>query len=232
MTKQDYLDKFKQKKKRCFHRDRCWYKEKFQWRLEFNFRVYKPLDNSQKVINENERLRRSWLNLLKTLNTQGFGYRKRFEWYQNIYTNDTRLLDFILDNKEYLDKLVTVEAASELYLEEVSKLDPTIATDIKFVKSLSEFSLMVKVGGFNWHDDSRTTIADYIRANAEVFQLPDHLVERFHRDKNVWDGFYFYVRTVDDIMMLHLMAPQRIKKVTLLKLREKNNENLTSTSSN
>ena len=202
--------------------ERTWYKERFQWKITFDF--------SDKT-RGSRYLTPNWQLLLDLFKSNNIDYRRRREYSQNIFTSDPAALDIILDNAAFTDAILYIEYASDFYLQELAAvLSTDTVTDIKFKNEVSEFRYHIFLGGFLWNDTSRFILSNWLAANRELFhfrRVYEEIIDRVKSNSNtpVYDGFNFYAKTPDDILMLHLIAPGKIKKI--VKFMEKKHEPIT-----
>ena len=213
---------------RCRSADKAWYKQKFEWRIEFNFSEEKRKwpDNR-------------WLDFLNVCQMNSWVFHRRHEIFCNIYTSELSLLDFILENKEYLDGINYIEFTSDNYLSELTTaVCGEAVTDIKFVSHLqTEFRYQVFLGGFEWKETAtKEAITTYLATNYNEFLFKGHhqeIINRVKQNKNepipnqwghyqyVYDGFNFFSKSTDDILMLHMIAPGKIRKIVKIMERTK-----------
>ena len=166
---------------------------------------------------------------------RNFVYRRRYESMANIYTSDLELLELVLNNPGYKESVYSVEYTNDKYLNVLaSEAGIDAVTDIKFVSHLqTEFRYQVFLGNFEWKDDHRELVTSFLVDNMDEYQFRgyyhDILENRKkgkvrdtyygHKPETVYDGFNFFAKSTEDILMLHLIAPGKIKKI--IKLMER-----------
>lgn len=207
--------------------DKVWYKPKFEWRIEFNF-------SRQDSIGRHS-IDNRWQTLLRECELNLWEFRRRREVWCNIYTSEIDLLEHLLTNEKYRTAIVGVEYTNEQYMNELdNQINLDSITDIKFVKHVPEYRYQVFLGGFEWGNDSvKRPLTEYLVTNRDEFLFKGYYQEIIHRCKNnnlvdnfgrysgVYDGFNFYAKSTDDILMLHMIAPSKIKKIVKLMERVK-----------
>jgi len=207
--------------------DKVWYKPKFEWRIEFNF-------SRQDSIGRHS-IDNRWQTLLRECELNLWEFRRRREAWCNIYTSEIDLLEHLLTNEKYRTAIVSVEYTNEQYMNELdNQINLDSITDIKFVKHVPEYRYQVFLGGFEWGNDSvKRPLTEYLVTNRDEFLFKGYYQEIIHRCKNnnlvdnfgrysgVYDGFNFYAKSTDDILMLHMIAPSKIKKIVKLMERVK-----------
>ena len=209
---------------RCRSADKSWYKPKFEWRIEFDFSAgsdarHWPIDHR-------------WVQFLTVCEEKGWQYRKRREIFQCIYTNELELLDLVLNSEEYRTGINEIEYSSDTYLSELTNaVCGDAVTDIKFVSHLqTDFVYQVYLGGIEWKDPCKEAITSYLCNNRNEFSFRGYYAEIIHRAslrrpnqwghyESVYDGFNFFAKSTDDILMLHMIAPGKIRKI--VKIMEK-----------
>jgi hypothetical protein len=232
LDKNQYLQKFKDlglQTWRIRQVDQTWYKQRFEWKIEFNFSTQ---DKSYGRYMVDHR----WVQLLRECEVLNFEFRKRREVWTTIYTSDSNLINHILDREEYRTAIVSLEYTNDLYIKERGNQTQLEAvTDIKYVKHPTEFCYHVYLGNFEWEDNSvKQPLTEYLAANSNDFLFKGYYQEVIDRCKKhvdlrdysgryrgVYDGFNFFAKNTDDILMLHMIAPGKIRKI--IKLMEKVN---------
>jgi hypothetical protein len=171
-----------------------------------------------------------WTDLIQECERNLWSYRRRREVWGNFYTSDLDFLEHIVSNEKYSIALVSVEYTDDRYISELSnQINLDAITDIKFVKIVPEYCYQVFLGNFEWGNDPiRRPLTDYLATNSDEFLFKGYYQELIHRFKNglaedhygrysgVYDGFNFYAKSTDDILMLHMIAPSKIKKIVKL----------------
>ena len=229
LNKNQYIQKFEalglpQWRIRCV--DQTWYKQKFEWKIEFNFSTH-PEDRRYSVDNR-------WIQILRECEDLKFEFRKRREVWTSIYTSDAGLLEHIISREEYRTAIVSLEYTNNSYLEKRgSQTQLEAITDIKFVKTVPEHCYHIFLGNFQWREDHiKRPLTEYLVANSNEFLFKGYYQELITRcrknpdDLNhygnyqgVYDGFNFFAKSTDDILLLHMIAPSKIKKI--IKLMER-----------
>jgi hypothetical protein len=100
-------------------------------------------------------------------------------------------------------------------------------TDIKFVSHLqTDFIYQVYLGGLEWKDPCKEAITTYLCNNFNEFSFRGYYKEIIQRASRKWghyesvyDGFNFFAKSTEDILMLHMIAPGKIRKI--VKIMEK-----------
>ena len=206
--------------------DQTWYKQRFEWKIEFNFST---ADKSYGRYMVDHR----WVQILRECEMLNFEFRKRREVWTTLYTSDEKLINHIMAREEYYSAIVSLEYSNEKYLDERStQTGLESITDIKFVKHVPEYRYQVFLGHFDWNDLSKEPLTRYLVTNKDDFEFRGYyqeVVTRFNtrspakdhygRVMGVYDGFNFFAKSTDDILMLHMIAPGKIKKI--VKLMEK-----------
>lgn len=228
-NKQFYINEFKSKLKpwRVRNADKAWYRPRFEWRLAFNF-------------NESQydfRYSHKWRELLQLCEASQWHFRRRAEGYCTIFTSEPAFLDLILSSEEWMKFLAEVEYSDDSYLQEfTNNAGIDAVTDIKFVARLPEHFYQVTLGNFQWRDDDelKLSILEYLIANRQEYIVKGYerdMMERLIRTKKsnanlgnyynsgMMNGFKFWAKNTDDILMFHMMAPGKIIKI--VKLMEK-----------
>lgn len=227
--KQQYIDKFASKMPtwRIREADKAWYKERFQWRLVFDFRGQ----------SRNWGYTSEWGAMLHVFHEKGFKFRRRAEYFCSIFTSESELLDLVLANTDWVTRICELEYAGETYLNRFNDLVGVDAvTDIKFVKRMPAHPYQITFDRFDWHADNhmREGLTEYLITNRSDFVFKGYeqvLIDRWASAKktltNQWgqyqgisNGFKMYAKHPEDIMMLHMIAPGKIGKI--IKLMEKN----------
>jgi len=208
--------------------DQTWYKQRFEWKIDFDFAV----ESDRRRYGVDNR----WLQLLRECEINNFNYRRRREVWCTFYTSDSNLLDHILAREEYKTAIYSIDYANDRYLiERENQVTLDSITDIKFVSHLqTEFRYQVFLGNFEWgKDDYKKTLTEYLAANSEEFLFKGYyqeiihrckhntdIVDQFGRYRGVYDGFNFYAKSTEDILMLHMIAPGKVRKI--IKIMERN----------
>ena len=226
LNKNQYIQKFEasglpQWRIRCV--DQTWYKQRFEWKIEFNFNS----DPDRRRYGVDHR----WVQILRECEDLKFEFRKRREVWTSIYTSDADLLEHIISREEYRTAIVSLEYTNNSYLEERgSQTQLEAITDIKFVKHVPEHCYQIYLGNFQWREDHiKRLLTEYLVANSSDFLFkgyyqelitrckknPDDL-NRYGNYQGVYDGFNFFAKSTDDILLLHMIAPSKIKKIVKL----------------
>ena len=230
LNKNLYIQKFKDlgiKSYQMRQVDQTWYKPKFEWKIEFNFshedRKYRSYADHR------------WVDLLEDCHNNEWIFRKRREVWCNIYTTDTRLLDHVLTEEKYSGAIVGIEYTSDMYLSELTEqVCGDAVTDIKFVKTVPDHRYQVYLGNFDWRDPHQLTLTEYLSNNKDVYLFKGWFQEIINRfgSKNpvinysghqivVNDGFNFFAKSTDDILMVHMIAPGKVRKIVKLMEKQK-----------
>jgi hypothetical protein len=211
--KQYYIKKFKNIfTYKVYAHNGAWYAPKYEWRICFD--VFREDRNRRSATLE-------WAPLIMEMRDNDFKFKTRLERAQNLYTSDVRLLEFLINKIEYHKKICSISYSSEIYLSEYNKKDE-ISTDVKLVKRVPSHSYIVEIGGlYKAGRQCALNLTSYILSNKNNFYFTGYYKEIIDRMAHspvrpIWDGFTFYVKEYDDVMMLHLVAPGHIKKVTQL----------------
>jgi hypothetical protein len=221
-----YLQQFKsfgleQWRIRCV--DQTWYTQKFEWKIEFNFST-NPEHRRYGVDHR-------WVQILRECEVLNFEFRKRREVWASIYTSDAGLLEHIISREEYRTAIISLEYTNSSYLEQRSSQTQLEAiTDIKFVKTVPEHCYHIFLGKGQWREDHiKRSLTEYLVANSNEFLFkgycqdlitrcrknPDDL-NRYSNYQGVYDSFNFFAKSTDDILLLHMIAPGKIKKIVKL----------------
>jgi hypothetical protein len=229
-SKNQYIQKFEalglpQWRIRCV--DQTWYKQKFEWKFEFNFN---PEPDRRRYGVDHR-----WVQILRDCEMNNIGFRRRREVWCNIYSSDTAFVDLVLYKEEYSSAIVMLEYTNDKYIaEKQNQTSLESITDIKFVKQLPEYCYQVFLGNFDWNDPIKEDLTRYLAVNKDDFQFRNwykEVVGRFNtkdpaRDNygrvvGVYDGFNFFAKSTDDILLLHMIAPGKIKKIVKLMEKQK-----------
>ena len=230
LNKNLYIQKFKDLGLKSYQMrqvDQTWYKPKFEWKIEFNFSRQDEIKYGRYMVDHR------WRELLEEFEKNEYIFRKRREVWCNIYTTDLNLLDYVLAEEKYSSAIVSVEYSSDMYLSELTEqVFGDAVTDIKFVKTVPEHRYQVYLGNFEWRDTSRITLTEYLSNNKEVYHFKGWFQEIINRFGSyqavrnasghqifVQDGFNFFAKSTDDILMVHMIAPGKVRKI--VKLMEK-----------
>ena len=216
LNKSQYLELFQEHNKLCTLRpvQKYWYKDRFEWRLSFWFSTDQKRSSRRSV---------EWVNLLNHLREEGYRYRFRSESYNCLFVNNTEILDFIL-NSNYVNYLIDIEYTDDDYIKILSSQKSLEnITNIKFVKKITKYRYKIKFDYFDYRTDydTRDSLTRYIKENISLFDVQG-------RNRNslayrtIGNGFEMYTKSLDDIMVLHMIAPGKI--ASIVKLMEKNNE--------
>ena len=230
MNKNLYIQKFKDlgiKSYQMRQVDQTWYKPKFEWKIEFNFshedRKYRSYADHR------------WVDLLEDCHNNEWIFRKRREVWCNIYTTDTRLLDHVLTEEKYSGAIVGIEYTSDMYLSELTEqVCGDAVTDIKFVKTVPDHRYQVYLGNFDWRDPHQLTLTEYLSNNKDVYLFKgwfQEIINRFGTANpvanysghviTIADGFNFFAKSTDDILMVHMIAPGKVRKIVKLMEKQK-----------
>jgi len=208
--------------------DQTWYKQRFEWKIEFNFNS----DPERRRYGVDHR----WVQILRECEILNFEFRKRREVWTSIYTSDAGLLEHILARDEYRTAIVSLKYTNNSYLEERStQTQLESITDIKFVKHVPEHCYQVYLGNFDWRDPHQLTLSEYLANNKDVYLFKgwfQEIINRFGTTNpvsnnysghviTIGDGFNFFAKSTDDILMVHMIAPGKVRKI--VKLMEKVN---------
>lgn len=233
LNKNLYIQKFKDLGLKSYQMrqvDQTWYKPKFEWKIEFNFSRQDANYSHYRHSSDHR-----WVDLLEDCHNNEWIFRKRREVWCNIYTTDSRLLDHILTEEKYSGAIVSVEYTSDMYLSELTEqVCGDAVTDIKFVKTVPEHRYQVYLGNFDWHDPTKITLTEYLTTNRDVYLFKgwfQEIIVRFGSIQpvtnasghhiTIGDGFNFFAKSTDDILLLHLMAPGKIRKIVKLMEKQK-----------
>lgn len=203
-----------------------WYNGKFEWRIAFHFKSKLDTCNTQQ----------HWTELRKYCKSNNLDFRPRSEFYtQTIFTKDPRVLDYIIQNENYHSKISFIQYTADEYFSEFSKKDD-ISTDVKFVKDLPDYPYQVVIGNLGWkdHQSIKQALVSFLVKNRELYFFKNsnfNLIEKWETELKkkvqpnhyfgLFDGFNFFAKDFDDIMMLHYIAAGKIKKVFKLVKKEK-----------
>jgi hypothetical protein len=228
-NKQYYINEFKSKLQswRIGTADKAWYRPRFEWRVAFNF-------NEERY---DCRYSHKWRELLEICETNQWQFRRRAEGYCTIFTSELAFLDLILSSEEWIKFIAEVQYSNDTYLKEFANNAGIDAiTDIKFVARLPEHFYQVTLGNFEWRtDDSlKLSLMEYLIVNRQEYifkgyeqEMVTRMVKAHEINSNpknyynsgMMNGFKFWAKSTDDILMLHMMAPGKIVKI--VKLMEK-----------
>jgi hypothetical protein len=230
--KRDYILKFREQLPdwRIRRVDKAWYKQKFEWRLEFNFSA--SGDDARHWA-----LDHRWRQLLEVCEANRWIFRRRREVFCTIFTSEHELLDHVLASDEYKSGIVSVEYTSDSYLTELTnQICGDAITDIKFVSHVPLHRYQVYLGSFEWKDSTIQSVTEYLVTNKDEFIFKGYyqeIIHRLHKAKEkerldkwgryqgVYDGFNFFAKSTDDILLLHMIAPGKIRKIVKLMERKK-----------
>lgn len=221
-----YINKFEEKFcTGCKSIAKTFYRQKFDWRFEFYF-----LGPNFISIHQNS----SWLALKEFCDTNAIEYKTRIERSSAFFTKDLRAVDYILNNNDLCHTLGTVEYTSDAYNAAFDTKDQ-ISTDVKLVSKVPDYPYLVSLGKMGWNDSpARLALTQYLVANSSSFVFKGYYADSIERMSKhvkkgiahgmIYDGFQFYAKDFDDIMMLHLVAPGKVVKVVKLVEKRKLNE--------
>jgi hypothetical protein len=233
-NKQYYINEFKSRVKpwRFGTADKAWYRPRYEWRLVFDFNeadrhwAYSPV----------------WRQMLETFEAGSWNFRRRAEYTCTIFTSEPALLDAVLSNDQWMNCLTEVQYSDDSYLKAfTTNAGIDAVSDIKFVARVPEHQYQVTLGNFEWRgeEDLKFSIAEYLLNNQHEYVFKGHeadlvkrmndMVRRYSTNLrnghiNVMNGFKFWAKNTDDILMFHMMAPGKIIKI--IKLMEKNRETI------
>ena len=204
---------------------KTFYKPKFDWRFEFHFND-NQYDGHQYFTHRNS----DWLALKDFCDANSIKYKTRIERSCAFFTKDIQAVEYIVNNDNLLKAISSVEYTSDAYKTAFTNKDE-ISTDIKLVAKVPEHPYLVILGQLGWKDNpTRRSLSEYLVANKNNFIFKGYYAITIERYKQgtasglLYDGFQFYVKDFDDIMMLHLVAPGKIVKVIKLMEKGKINE--------
>ena len=205
MNTQTYIDKFiaAAPKVKCAPIDRTWYKQRFQWRVTF-FHKWESLRFIQHILGQLDRA------ILE--------FKTRTECGRtSVFTNDYAVLDYILNDSMLMERLEYVTYSSIEYIDAVARLSSAgIANDVKFVKQSDHNNFIVTVGRWQWEDKNAAyeDFRRYVLNNIDVFPLTDYTKEKLESGSFYWSDIHVMANDINDIMMLHIVCPNNIVKVT------------------
>jgi hypothetical protein len=223
---QYYIDQFKSLLKPCniYSQNKTWYRPRFQYRISFNF--------SDKNF-RTSRYAADWNNFLWYCSDNDWKYRHRTETYNVLFTSETALLDAVLVNPDYRIKVTEFMYADVNYINEFSNHKGIDAiTDIKFVKHAPEHCYQITLSNFEWRKDdiTKSIIAEYLFTNRSNFVfkgIARNLIEDKARGGrltargiSIFNGFKFYSKSTDDIVMIHIMAPGKVTNIVKMMERK------------
>ena len=215
LNHQEILNQFRQYNKFTVEHDGTWY-NKFKYKLEFDFSML-DLDG-----------RKSWrLNnyhnkMIEEFKENLWEFRKRREVFQTFFTNDSELIEHVLNDSNYMSHLHTVYYTSVRYNTNKSKLEQHgIITDIKFRREVGKWKYQIYFGDWDYRDKTiQEGICEYIAksyvdGDIVASAWNEDLIKRYikHKIPFMHNGFSCYMKDEDEIMILHFIAPGRIKKV-------------------
>lgn len=224
-SQQDILNRLRQQKKFAFEHDGTWYANKFKYKLEFDFGIYDG--EGQRTT---WRLNTLYQDMIEDLDKNLWEYRKRREVHQSIFTSDTELIEYVLDDHRILNHLHTLHYTSERYNANKSRLEENgIVTDIKFRREVGDYPFQVFFGDWDYRDKQMQEcacnwVADaYQDRSVVASSWNEEVIRRYIQSKILfmYNGFNCYMKSEDDIMMLHFIAPGHIKKVFRILEKEK-----------
>lgn len=212
-----YIEQFKSLNINCVPISKFWYKSKLMYRLEFSISNWKDED---------------WEGLLKHLKKNNIFFKKRVEHTGALFTNDETALDFILSDDVLRKKLVRFEYTDLAYIAALSRLNEAdIANDVKFVKHVPDMDHVLIIGNFRWEEKELfQTVTKYILSNKQSFSYEEYTKDRIKSGNAYWQNFTIYTNNLDEVMMLHIMAPGKVIKVIKLINKEEKHELIASTS--
>ena len=232
LNKNLYIEKFKDlglQTWRIYQSDQTWYNQRFEWKFEFNFSNSGELHGRHSVDNR-------WIQLLRECEILNFEFRKRREIWTSIYTSDIGFIEHILNKEEYRTAIVSLSYTNDTYLKERSiQTQLEAITDIKFVKHAQKHCYQVYLGNFEWKEDQiKMSLTEYLAANSNEFIFKGYYQEvinrcksknninnNYGRSQGVYDGFNFFAKSTDDILLLHMIAPGKIRKIIKIMERTK-----------
>jgi len=224
LSQPEILSQINQHKKFAVEYDGTWY-NKFNYKLEFDFSMF-DIDG-----------RKSWpLNnfyqkMIEEFKANCWEFRKRRECYiVTVFTSDTDLIEHVLNDPQFLQHLLTLHYTSDRYSSNKSKLEQHgIVTDVKFRREVNEYRYQIFFGDLDYKD--RTIyeqlcqwIADAFKDNNIIASAwNERLIKDYimHNTNFMYNGFNCYMKSEDDIMILHFIAPGHIKKVFCILEKEK-----------
>ncbi len=200
---------------------KTFYKSKFDWRFEFYFNYIKYID-------------KNWQDLKNFCDSNLIEYKTRIERSNAFFTKDLQAVEYIINNSDLCAALGSVEYTSDAYRTAFSLKDE-ISTDIRFVSKVPDHPYLIILGQLGWKDDeNKRVVSEYLIANRNNFAFKGYSAITIERvaeaykqgitSRFLYDGFQFYAKDFDDIMMLHLVAPGKIVKVIKLMEKRKVNE--------
>lgn len=213
--------------RRCGSILKTFFQTKFDWRFEFRF------ENSRRNWRPN-RENSNWLALKEFCDSNAIEYKTRIEFSNIFFTKDLQAVEYIIKNDNLFKYLNKVEYTSDVYHNSFISKDE-ISTDVRLVGKVPEHSYLVILGQLGWKDNPiRRTLSQYLITNKNNFIFKGYYAITIERmlaateqgssPGPLYDGFQFYARDTDDIMMLHLVAPGKIVKVIKLIEKRKANE--------
>lgn len=239
-TLNSYKEKFKLANPniRFYQEDKTWYKQKFQFKL--NFRRSNEFWRSK-----DEHALNQWY--IKTFGPARF----RTEAYNTVFTNSTDFLDFVLNNKDTLASIAEFYTSSDQYLTELEQIG-NIAVDIKLIGKKSyvpEYKYEIEFNEWKLYDthtnpinyaDRRVNalkeIIEFCKTNKDDVEALPHLVSWYNHYKkenkkhvSTWgySPYYYgrvsiYVKNEDIILQIVMLYQEKIKKIYKLIERVKN----------
>jgi hypothetical protein len=149
-------------------------------------------------------------------------FRKRREVHQSFFTSDEELIEYVLDDDRLLNHLHTLYYTSNRYNTNKSISEQNgIITDIKFRREVGDYPFQVYLGDWDYRDRSlQESACEWIASAFKdgtivASSWNEDVIRRYISQKTPFmhNGFNCYMKSEDDIMMLHFIAPGHIKKV-------------------
>jgi hypothetical protein len=141
-----------------------------------------------------------------------------------LFFNDESIFSFIDKNSYMTSRIDEINFTNPKYIDDLSKLEGLVATDIIYrsKKNIDAFCYKIHCCGipYKYTTNKAETVASYIIDNPEMFKLDPRLdldSRKNRRDKLsrlIWALYIpFYMRDVDEIMLLYYMIPDNIRKI-------------------
>ena len=217
ISQQEILNRVKQKKKFVVEHDGTWYSNRFKYKLSFDFGIYDGAGQRTTW-----RLNTLYQDMIDEFEKNLWEFRKRREVQQSFFTSDEELIEYVLDDDRLLNHLHTLYYTSNRYNTNKSILEQNgIITDIKFRREVGDYPFQVYLGDWDYRDRSIQESAcewvanSYKEGTIVASSWNEDVIKRYISQSTpfMYNGFNCYMKSEDDIMMLHFIAPGHIKKV-------------------
>jgi len=194
-----------------YHEDKTWYKQRFRFRINFDFRMHELYAYSGPMI-----------RAFKEIDSE---LRVRRECGVNVFTSSQALLDYILITPEYLNRVSNVTTSSAAYINEFDKKE-NAAMDVKMIGSRSydpekKYEVVFSSVWENTRrgyrfDDFLREIYDFAKLHKDDLIIPLELEMHFAKEGRI--GYYYstpklWAKNEDIITLLYMQFDKNISKV-------------------